>query len=378
MRRSLYTLNVIVWLFLSGLSWESGANTLHVNPDNFESEMNNLQANDHVILKSGMYFLTRPLTLFQHNISLAAERNGAVILDFSSLDDGAQGILIRGNGVSLFGLNLVNPPGDGIVARGVERLVIDQVSVVWWPTVRRPGGYGIYPVMSRHITVTNSHVSGANEAGIYVGQTHFADVLNNHTVDNVIGIDIENSSFVTVSKNVVINNSVGIAVTGRPYLRVKNPLRTRVVDNVLTDNNLLNFAPRGSFAESLGNGVGVLGVAVKELSISGNHFTHHTRADIRLADFSSLNRPYRGDQNYREHISHTLLGENHHNRFKVIEPVVDDSMAAIWQHNMIEVGWPMRAKSISASRLCLQSQVSDVYRQKFENQGLRLRKCNIN
>lgn len=375
-RRCFFSLAMVWYLLVMGLSMPVSAETFYVTPHTFEGQINKLQENDHVVLRPGAYLLTRALTLFQHGITLAAERTGSVTLDFSLVDEGAQGILIRGNGVTISGLKLLNPPGDGIVARGVERFSVNNVSVTWWPSVRPPGGYGIYPVMSRDVSVTNSYVSGANEAGIYVGQTQFANVSDNHTVSNTVGIDIENSSFVTVNNNRVRNNAIGIAITGRPYLRVKNPKRIRIFDNEIGSNNLSNFAPSGSFAESLGYGVGILGVAVKELSISGNRFSGHALADIYLADFSSLSRPYRGDQNYRAYLSHARLGENsHHPTGAAVESATGEYMNNIWQRKMIEIGWPSKGKFVSKNRLCLQGTAPEVYRQAVQNQGLHLKKC---
>lgn len=277
-----------------------------------EARINNAVSGATLRIPPGRFKMEKAITIFRQGTKLIGAGSGKTILDFGSVRDGGQAILIRESSISIEGITVLNAPGDGIVARGVRDVAIRDVAVRW-EDAKAAGGYGIYPVQCNGVLVEGSEVTGATEAGIYVGQTQGATVTGNTTYGNVVGIDIENSSSVIVRENHSYGNSVGIAVTGRPYLVVKNPAYIRITGNVIENNNRENFGPIGAFTTALGHGANVIVVAVRELTIKNNYFGNGGRlgTDIVIADFGWLNRSYKSDGLFKWKSEQIEIGANY-------------------------------------------------------------------
>ena len=94
------------------------------------------------------------------------------VLDFSGQTSGANGIEISADGDTLETLQIVDTQGDGVRATQVDGVTFRRVHVAWTSgSSTDNGGYGIYPVMSSHVLIEDCFVSGASDAGIYVGQS---------------------------------------------------------------------------------------------------------------------------------------------------------------------------------------------------------------
>lgn len=249
-----------------------------------------------VKIPAGVFKLDKSLTLWKANFTLSGAGKDLTILDFGSVAEGGQGILVRASGVAVDGVTILDPPGDGLVARGVEKLSLRDIRVKWM--ARAPGGYGVYPVQCRNVIMDDLTVSGAVEAGIYVGQTAGAQIKNSFVHNNVVGIDIENSSFVVVRENTSKNNSIGVAVTGRPFLFLKNPERISVIRNEIADNNLTNFAPESSFVRGLGSGIGLVMTAVRDIVVEDNVIERHVRSAVEMINYELIDPFFEGDSGF--------------------------------------------------------------------------------
>ena len=266
------------------------------------------KSGDTVRLPAGVFKLDKSLTLWKENLTLSGAGSNVTVLDFGEAEEGGQGILIRASEVRVEGISILNPPGDGLVARGVERLSVDDVRVAWLS--RSAGGYGVYPVQCRNVNLNKLVVSGAVEAGIYVGQTSGAKITNSYVFNNVVGIDIENSSFLVVQKNVSKNNSIGISITGRPFLFLKNPKRISLISNVIADNNLFNFAPESSFVKALGSGIGLVLTAVRDVTVVENVIENHRRAGVEMINYETIDPYFKGDSGFDPGFSGAEFHEN--------------------------------------------------------------------
>ncbi len=71
------------------------------------------------------------------------------------------------------------------------------------------------------MVIRNSRVTGASDAGIYVGQSTNILVEDNETYGNVAGIEIENSTGATVRDNHVHDNTAEILIFNLPGLPVE-------------------------------------------------------------------------------------------------------------------------------------------------------------
>lgn len=259
-------------------------------------------------IPAGTFRLSKSLTIAQKNIRLTGAGKASTILDFGEVKEGGQGILVRAPGVIVEGLSILDAPGDGLVARGVERLVLRDIGVRW--INRRSGGYGVYPVQCKNVIIDSLVVAGAVEAGIYVGQTSGAQVTNSYVFNNVVGIDIENSSSVVIQGNTSKNNGIGLSITGRPHLFLKNPKNILVIQNTIESNNLRNFAPEASFVNRLGSGVGVVLTAVQEVSVVNNLISDHRRAGIEVINYQKIDPHLEGDSDFNPEFKQARFRDN--------------------------------------------------------------------
>ena len=125
-----------------------------------------------ITLPEGRYHLDTPLSITTDNVTLKGQSLQKTVLSFKPQTTGAEGLYVSGNGITLTGFAIEDTRGDGIKIMRADGLVIDGVRVAWSnfadPT---NGAYGLYPVQSRRVLIQNSEVSGASDAGIYVGQS---------------------------------------------------------------------------------------------------------------------------------------------------------------------------------------------------------------
>ena len=134
--------------------------------------------------------------------------------------------------------------------------------------------------------IENSYVSGASDAGIYVGQSEDIVVRRNAAVGNVAGIEIENSNRADVYENAVSKNTGGILVFDLPNLPKMGGGQVRVFKNAVAANDTPNFAPKGNIVASVRRGTGVLVMANDGVEITENALErerHRQRDDRQLS-----------------------------------------------------------------------------------------------
>jgi len=232
-----------------------------------------------VCFAEGTFSFTTELSLDVEQVTLRGAGKDRTILDFSAQDTGANGLLIRADGVIVEHLQVRNTPGDGIRADSVEGITFREVTVQWEADASLDNGaYGLYPVGSTDVVIDGCVVKGARDAGIYVGQSERILVANSEAYGNVAGIEIENSTDAIVRDNHAHDNTAGILVFNLPGLPVKDGKRTNVFRNVIENNNVENFAEPGTIVASVSPGIGICILATDdnefhENTLRGNRST---------------------------------------------------------------------------------------------------------
>jgi len=149
---------------------------------------------DEIVLEAGRYVLTDGLSLDVDGVTVRGAGPAQSVLDFTKQQGAGEGLLVTSDNVTLRDFALENPKGDGIKSKGADNIVYHRIRVTWTGGPKpENGAYGIYPVESTGVLVSHSEVSGASDAGIYVGQSKKITVRNSIATDNVAGIEIENS-----------------------------------------------------------------------------------------------------------------------------------------------------------------------------------------
>lgn len=241
-----------------------------------------------ICLSAGTFMPTRQLSLEANGVTLRGAGPDMTILDFTNQNSGGNGIVIGGDDVTFADFAVHNTPGDGIRAGQVSNVTFERVHVIWSALHSlENGAYGLYPVQATGVTVRECRVTGARDAGIYVGQS--TDILVEDSIadENVAGIEIENSTNAIVRRNQAFNNTAGILVFNLPGLDVKDGRRCNLYENDIHDNNVDNFADPGTVVGIVPPGVGVLVLAADETEIHSNTISNNRTVGVAIIAYSS-------------------------------------------------------------------------------------------
>ncbi|WP_435418210.1 parallel beta-helix domain-containing protein [Parerythrobacter aurantius] len=226
---------------------------------------------DEILLGAGRFVLTDGLSLDVDGVTVRGAGMDATVLDFGAQKDGGEGLLVTSDRVTLRDFAVENARGDGIKSKGADDIVYARIRVTWTGGPKPTNGaYGIYPVESTGILVTDSEVSGASDAGIYVGQSSKITVRNSVATDNVAGIEIENSRDAIVEGNFVTRNTGGILVFDLPDLPVMGGGNVVIKNNLVVGNTTPNFAPPGNIVAGVRRGTGIMVMANEKVWIEDN------------------------------------------------------------------------------------------------------------
>ena len=258
--------------------------------ENFEVRLQKAIAEAHsgdtVELDAGRFSLKNEITIEQDLVTLRGQGKDETTIFFENDQGGPQAVYVTGHQVTIEDLAIEDHPGDGLKSYGVNGLTIRNVKVEWTVKGRAENGsYGFYPVMSRNILIENTHVIGASDAGIYVGQSKNIIVRNNLAEYNVAGIEIENSTDADVHDNIVRYNTGGILVFDLPDLFIPSGKNTRIYNNHIYENNTENFASKAGTVAFVPAGSGILLLAAKNTEVFGNKIEKHNLNSITMASY---------------------------------------------------------------------------------------------
>jgi len=262
---------------------------------------------DTIELGEGRFTLTDGLSLDVDGVTLRGMGMDRTVLDFTGQKGAGEGLLVTSDNVTLRDFAVENPKGDGIKSKGADMIVYSGIRVEWTGGPKETNGaYGIYPVESTGVLVMNSKVSGASDAGIYVGQSRGITVRENIVTFNVAGIEIENSRDALVINNIASRNTGGLLVFDLPGLPVMGGGNVILRENVVKDNDTPNFAPKGNIVASVRRGTGVLVMANDGVLIENNAFENNPTAHVMVIAYT---QPF-DDARYNPHARNVIVGRN--------------------------------------------------------------------
>ncbi len=221
-------------------------------------------------------------TLGADEVTVQGQGMDATVLDFDG-QEGANGIKVTGDGVTIKDLQVKNTPGDGIRGDVVDDITFERVKVLWEAEDGLShGAYGLYPVGSNGVHIKDCVVEGARDAGIYVGQSNDIMVEGNEAAFNVAGIEIENSFRAEVRDNHAHDNVGGLLIFNLPGLEQASGAQTKAYDNLLEGNNTPSFAEMGTAVAAVPRGTGLLLLAAQESDIHDNVIKDNDGAGVML------------------------------------------------------------------------------------------------
>lgn len=187
-----------------------------------------------------------------------------------------EAIISSGNNFEVGNLRVVNYTDNGILVEGVTGVHMHDIYA------ENVGTYGLYPVQSNDVLIQKTEVVGADDAGIYAGQCVNVVVRNNVVHGNVLGIELENTVGGEIYGNYAYDNTNGILIVLLPQLTSQVSLNTVVYDNLVENNNHVNFAEAGTAASLMPSGAGIGIVAADHVEIYDNEIRGNNTAGIGI------------------------------------------------------------------------------------------------
>ncbi len=235
---------------------------------------------DTVMVMPGVYHETLALDLSQLTlIGVRTDSTRAVLDGRNVLADGMVG---SGSDLVIEGFEVRNYTANG--------LMIDLATNITFRNLHleNTGLYGVYPVEVVGVVVEGTTVTGARDAGIYVGQSKDIIVRGNTVYGNVTGIEIENSVNALVDDNDVYDNAGGVLV----FLLPNNPSKISkgcvVQNNRIYNNNHENFADPNAIVSNVPSGTGIMILAADEVRVTQNEIINNKSMGISVLGLASL------------------------------------------------------------------------------------------
>jgi parallel beta-helix repeat protein len=246
-----------------------------------QTAANSIDDNTTIVLATGTYKMTNSVTLRNKGVHLIGQGIDQSTLDFGSATAQGNGVDVVGDDFLIQDLTVLDSKKDGIRVEASAGVVFRRIRSTWTtPSSSTNGAYGIYPVKSSNVLVEFSRAENAADAGLYVGQCQHVIVRNNLVSGNVAGLEIENTQYADVYDNTADDNTAGIVVFDLPG----NPIvghDTRLRNNVIKNNNHVNFAAGGTVA-NIPVGTGTFAMASRRVEITGNTYSNNRTVDIAL------------------------------------------------------------------------------------------------
>jgi parallel beta-helix repeat protein len=266
-------------------------------------------------IEAGRFSLTKSLSLEgKKNITLRGKGMDKTILSFKGQTQGAEGIKVSNcENIVIEDMTTEDSKGDLIKTMQVKGITFRRVKTAWTGGPKSTNGsYGLYPVLCENVLIDSCIAIGASDAGIYVGQSKHIIVRNSAAYQNVAGIEIENSLYADVYNNKAIGNTGGILVFDLPDLVQKKGGHVRVHHNLVQDNNLANFAPKGNIVGNVPKGTGMMVLATSNVELFENQIINHATIGVAIISYFMTENEIK-DKEYDPYPTTVAV---HHNTFE--------------------------------------------------------------
>ena len=270
---------------------------------------------DTIKLESGFYPILGSLSMEgKQDIVIKGSGMNGTILDFSTQIDGAQGLSITNcKNIILEDFSVQNAKGDAIKCQYTNGIIFRRLRTQWMDGPKETNGaYGIYPVQCNNVLIEYCVAIAASDAGIYVGQSKNIIVRYSEAYENVAGIEIENSIGADVYGNNVHSNTGGILVFNLPDLIVKEGRLIRIFENIIKDNNISNFAPKGNIVAKVPAGTGIMIMATEFVEVFDNTIINNKTAGTAIVSYF-ITEENTNDTQYNPYTSSIYI---HHNTYR--------------------------------------------------------------
>ena len=178
---------------------------------------------------------------------------------------------------------------NGFAGEGIFLFCVDDWSIAFTST-NDNGEYDLFPSHCGAGRVSFNVATGANDTGIYIGQSHDVRIDHNLATGNVSGFELENCSNSRLDHNVAEGNTGGILTFTNVFLDVKQNADNRVDHNISQNNNKPNTClnPTDEVC-AVPPGTGLLVLATDRNLVDHNVVTGNNSFGIAVANFCVAN-----------------------------------------------------------------------------------------
>ena len=208
------------------------------------------------------------------------------VLSFKGQNSGAEGLKITNSkNIILEDFAIEDAVGDNLKISDSDSVVMRRIRSAWTGEVSvQNGAYALYPVLCTNVLIEECEAIGSSDAGIYVGQSDRVIIRNNKAFYNVAGIESENSTNVEIYGNEAFENTSGLLIFNLPELTLYGG-KINAYDNKIYNNNLTNFAVKGSIVSAVPKGAGVVIMATKDVRFHNNTITDHKTVNLCVVSY---------------------------------------------------------------------------------------------
>ena len=295
---------------------DSSYSSITIDAANFEKHLQEIlitaDSGAVIELPEGRFSVARSLSVDGiQGLTIKGQGQDKTILSFKDQIQGAEGLSIKANDITLEGFTIEDSKGDGLKLLDSHGVVLRNLNITWTSGADSTnGGYGIYPVACQKVLIEHCEASYASDAGIYVGQSTNVVIRDNLAHHNVAGIEIENSRNVDCYNNTAENNTGGILIFNLPDLPQAFGFNVRVHDNASIDNNFQNFSPKGGMVNTLPPGSGMLVVAHKDLEVFNNKISGHKTLGLGVISYLFTGRSFDTSNGFEPYYYNVNIHDN--------------------------------------------------------------------
>ena len=194
------------------------------------------------------------------------------ILSFSDQVSGKNGFNIRNsNNIIIQNFTIQNAKGDAFLCENVNGLSFNNIKIEWFENKASENSINAFNIKKcEYVLIENCSSSLASDTGFFINQSKNVIIRFIEAFNNSIGIRVQNSVIVDLHSNNLLHNAAGLVIVNVPDLSKKDCKQIRVFDNILKNNNSINYSPFLSISSKVPSGTGIFLMAVEQLEVFNN------------------------------------------------------------------------------------------------------------